>query len=89
MGGIQNISPVLSPLCTKGFQKIMGEMTHFKEYWADGEEHYEEVTISCQKLENGPVGYENPWKYPPQKSTSRCFFDWNKSLNITISLFHP
>ena len=35
---------------------------HFKEYWADGEEHYEEVTISCQKLENGPVGYENPWK---------------------------
>jgi hypothetical protein len=35
---------------------------HFKEYWADGEEHYEEVTISCQKLENGPVAYENPWK---------------------------
>ena len=35
---------------------------HFKEYWADGEEHFEEVTISCQKLENGPVGYENPWK---------------------------
>ena len=35
---------------------------HFKEYWADGEEHYEEVTLSCQKLENGSVGYENPWK---------------------------
>ena len=31
-------------------------------YWADGEEHYEEVTLSCQKLENGSVGYENPWK---------------------------
>ena len=39
-----------------------GQITIFKEYWADGEEHYEEVTISCQKLENGPVGYENPWK---------------------------
>jgi hypothetical protein len=35
---------------------------HYKEYWADGEEHYEEILISCQKLENGPVNYENPWK---------------------------
>ena len=34
-------------------------MTHFKEYWADGEEHFEEVSLSCQKLENDPVGYEN------------------------------
>jgi hypothetical protein len=36
--------------------------THYKEYWADGEEHFEEILLSCQKLENGPVGYENPWK---------------------------
>jgi len=35
---------------------------HYKEYWADGEEHYEEMQISCQKLENGSVPYENPWK---------------------------
>ena len=35
---------------------------HYKEYWADGEEHYEEILLSCQKLENGPVAYENPWK---------------------------
>ena len=35
---------------------------HYKEYWADGEEHFEEITLSCQKLENGPVAYENPWK---------------------------
>jgi len=34
---------------------------HYKEYWADGEEHYEEMQISCQKLENGSVPYENPW----------------------------
>lgn len=31
-------------------------------YWADGEEHFEEMEIVCQKLENGPVGFENPWK---------------------------
>ena len=36
--------------------------THYKEYWADGEEHYEEILLSCQKLENGSVSYENPWK---------------------------
>ena len=35
---------------------------HYKEFWADGKEHYEEVEIVCQKLENGPVSYENPWK---------------------------
>ena len=35
---------------------------HYKEYWGDGEEHYEEVTIVCQKLENGPVVFENAWK---------------------------
>ena len=35
---------------------------HYKEYWADGQEHYEEILLSCQKLENGPVAYENPWK---------------------------
>ena len=35
---------------------------HYKENWADGEEHYEEIQIVCQKLENGPVSFENPWK---------------------------
>ena len=34
----------------------------YKEYWADGEEHYEDIEIVCQKLENGPVVFENPWK---------------------------
>ncbi len=34
---------------------------HYKEYWADGEEHYEEILLSCQTLENGPVSYVNPW----------------------------
>jgi len=34
---------------------------HYKEYWADGEEHYEEVNIVCQKLENGSIAFENPW----------------------------
>jgi hypothetical protein len=35
---------------------------HYKEKWEDGEEHFEEMEIICQKLENGPVSYENPWK---------------------------
>ena len=25
-------------------------------------EHFEEILLSCQKLENGSVSYENPWK---------------------------
>ena len=33
-----------------------------KEKWEDGEEHFEEIEVVCQKLENGPVGFENPWK---------------------------
>ncbi|MBR5723905.1 MAG: hypothetical protein IKX62_00845 [Bacteroidales bacterium] len=35
---------------------------HYKEKWEDGQEHFEEVEIVCQKLENGPVSFENPWK---------------------------
>ena len=35
---------------------------HYKEYWADGEEHFEEILLSCQTLKNGSVSYENPWK---------------------------
>ena len=35
---------------------------NYKEKWEDGEEHFEEMEIVCQKLENGPVAYENPWK---------------------------
>ena len=35
---------------------------NYKEKWEDGEEHFEEVEVVCQKLENGPVGFDNPWK---------------------------
>ena len=35
---------------------------NYKEFWEDGQEHYEDILLSCQKLENGPVGYENPWR---------------------------
>ena len=34
----------------------------YKEEWEDGKEHFEEIVIVCQKLENGPVSFENPWK---------------------------
>ena len=35
---------------------------NYIEKWEDGEEHYEEIEVVCQKLENGPVAFENPWK---------------------------
>ena len=35
---------------------------NYKESWEDGQEHFEEIEIVCQKLENGPVNFENPWK---------------------------
>jgi len=35
---------------------------HYTEKWEDGEIHYEEMEIVCQKLENGAVAFENPWK---------------------------
>lgn len=34
----------------------------YHERWADKEEHYEHIQIVCQKLENGPISYDNPWK---------------------------
>ena len=35
---------------------------HYVEKWEDGQEHYEEIKLACQKFENGPVAYVNPWK---------------------------
>lgn len=35
---------------------------NYKEKWEDKEEHYEEIEVVCQKLENGPVSFDNPWK---------------------------
>ena len=35
---------------------------NYVEKWEDGQQHYEEIEIVCQKLENGPVSYDNPWK---------------------------
>ena len=35
---------------------------NYKEKWEDGEEHFEEIEVVCQKLENGPVGFDNPWR---------------------------
>ena len=36
--------------------------TKYTEKWEDGQEHFEEIEVVCQKLENGPVSFENPWK---------------------------
>jgi predicted acylesterase/phospholipase RssA len=35
---------------------------NYVEKWEDGQQHFEEIEIVCQKLENGPVAYDNPWK---------------------------
>ena len=35
---------------------------NYVEKWEDGQQHYEEIEIVCQKLENGPVAFDNPWK---------------------------
>ena len=35
---------------------------NYVEKWEDGQQHFEEIEIVCQKLENGPVSYDNPWK---------------------------
>ena len=35
---------------------------HYVEKWEDGEEHFEEIEVVCQKLANGPVNFDNPWK---------------------------
>lgn len=35
---------------------------NYKEKWEDGQEHFEAIDVVCQKLENGPVGFVNPWK---------------------------
>jgi len=34
---------------------------HYQEKWEDGQEHFEEMDIVCQKLENGSVPFDNPW----------------------------
>ena len=51
-----------SYLCIVNQTKTVDYCMKYKEYWADGEEHYEDIEIVCQKLENGPVAFENPWK---------------------------
>ena len=35
---------------------------HYVEKWEDGQQHFEELQIVCQVLQNGPVSFENPWK---------------------------
>ena len=51
-----------SYLCIVNQTKTVDYCMKYKEYWADGEEHYEDIKIVCQKLENGPVAFENPWR---------------------------
>ena len=38
-----------------------GYCVDFVEYWEDKMGHYEEITISCREIKNGPVSYHNEW----------------------------
>ena len=52
---------------------------NYVEKWEDGQQHFEEIEIVCQKLENGSVAFDNPWKQARaiiKKVTSVAFFLW-------------
>ena len=34
---------------------------NYIEKWEDGQQHFEEITITCKKIEFGNVAYENDW----------------------------
>ena len=38
-----------------------GYCVNFEEKWEDKKGHFEEIVISCQKIEFGSVVYENDW----------------------------
>ena len=38
-----------------------GYCVSFDEKWEDKMEHYEEIVITCKKIEFGNVAYENDW----------------------------
>lgn len=38
-----------------------GYCVDYVEYWEDKVGHYEEITISCREIKNGPVSYHNQW----------------------------
>ena len=38
-----------------------GYCVDFVAYWEDKMGHYEEITISCREIKNGPVSYHNQW----------------------------
>ena len=58
-GNNELIAWMLDPTSPKGTNTYC---INYVEKWEDGQQHYEEIEIVCQKLENGPVSYDNPWK---------------------------
>lgn len=38
-----------------------GYCVDYVEYWEDKMGHYEEISISCREIKNGPVSYHNQW----------------------------
>lgn len=49
----------------KEMKKLEGKncyCVNYTEKWEEGQDHYEEVEIVCQSLENGGAKFKNPWK---------------------------
>ena len=45
----------------KTIQFTNGYCINFNEHWEDKLGHFEEIKITCQKIEFGSVAYENDW----------------------------
>ena len=45
----------------KSIEFTDGYCVDYVEYWEDKMGHYEEITISCREIKNGPVSYHNQW----------------------------
>ena len=45
----------------KTIQFTNGYCINFNEHWEDKLGHFEEIEITCQKIEFGSVAYENDW----------------------------
>jgi hypothetical protein len=45
----------------KSIKFTNGYCVNFEEKWEDKMGHFEEITITCKKIEFGNVVYENDW----------------------------
>ena len=54
-------TPNIDRLGNEGVKFTNGYCVNFEEKWEDKKGHFEEIVITCQKIEFGSVVYENDW----------------------------